>query len=281
MTRLFPYDATSASLFTPCRGPFFDGWKPRSEGALCAELSRLAYCPRDEIVSVLAQIEMRHLALIAEADDRGTLAFLAADDERAVLSFRGTRSHDRQNVADDASFLFTSWTVGGESVGRVHRGFAKALSRVWPYVEEVVAGLTVPLLVTGHSLGGALAVLASSRLSCRRLITIGSPRVGDARFRRFLTARVEATRYQGCCDFVCRLPPPPVARHCGTQHYIDRNGKIHQSPGRRFVLTDQALGQLRYLRSHAWRKGNLLTRGLADHSPINYVSALAAAPENR
>lgn len=33
-------------------------------------------------------------------------------------------------------------------------------------------------------------------------------------------------------------------------------------------------GSLDYLRRHAWRPGNLLLRSLADHAPVNYISAV-------
>ena len=37
---------------------------------------------------------------------------------------------------------------------------------------------------------------------------------------------------------------------------------------------DQSTARKKYLLEHAWRFGNVVTRDLADHAPINYVSAL-------
>jgi hypothetical protein len=274
MSRRIPYHPTQEALFTPGCHPFFHDWHPRSDSALCAELSRLAYCTRHAIATVLHRIGMQLGEVFSESDDNGTFGFLAHSEQRSILVFRGTRPHDRQNVLDDLNFLPTTWTVGDEVVGRVHRGFSDAMRRVWPQVEAATANLTKPTLVTGHSLGAALAVLAASRVPCQRLITIGAPRVGNATFRDFVERRVEVIRVQGCCDMVCMVPPPPIARHCGTRHYIDLHGRLHVRPKRTFTLADQTRAHLDFTKKHAGREGNLLTRALADHAPINYVLAL-------
>lgn len=274
MSRRIPYHPTWEALFTPGVHPFFHDWLPRSDSALCAELSRLAYCPRDTISEVLPRIGMSLGEVFSEADDNGTFGFLAHSERHSVVVFRGTRPNDRQNVLDDVNFLPTTWTVGNKAVGRVHRGFAEAMRRVWPQVEAATANLSKPTLVTGHSLGAALAILAASRIACRRLITIGAPRVGNAAFCEYVERRVEVVRVHGCCDMVCMVPPPPFARHCGTRHYIDTHGRLHVQPKRSFLLADQARAHLEYTTQHAGREGNLLTRALSDHAPINYVLAL-------
>ena len=66
-------------------------------------------------------------------------------------------------------------------------------------------------------------------------------------------------------------------QHFGALRYIDRSGDIHDDPEESFMAGDQAVGHLEYLRLYAWRRDNLRTRSLADHAPVNYVSALAGA----
>jgi hypothetical protein len=91
----------------------------------------------------------------------------------------------------------------------VHEGFVDALSKV-----QKELGTALPpvgsgsILITGHSLGAGLATLAAAALRERhpRLITFGSPRVGDADFARSIAADSVA-RFVNCCDLVTRVPP--------------------------------------------------------------------------
>jgi hypothetical protein len=63
-----------------------------------------------------------------------------------------------------------------------------------------------PLLVTGHSLGAALATLAAVDLLPDKLITFGSPRVGDANLAGWFN-QIAVHRFVNCCDVVGRVPP--------------------------------------------------------------------------
>ena len=76
----------------------------------------------------------------------------------------------------------------GEYEGRVHHGFNLALRRTWRKVGTILdEAQDKPLFLTGHSMGGALAVLAACRLAKIgrppvATYTFGTPRVGDPAF---------------------------------------------------------------------------------------------------
>jgi hypothetical protein len=72
---------------------------------------------------------------------------------------------------------------------RVHSGFSRLWESVRPRVfEELEAMRPTRILLTGHSLGGACATVASSDIVARfpdatvDVITFGAPRCGNARF---------------------------------------------------------------------------------------------------
>jgi pimeloyl-ACP methyl ester carboxylesterase len=90
----------------------------------------------------------------------------------------------------------------------VHQGFARAYATVHDAIREELARHGGTLLITGHSLGAALATLAAADHAGRQpaLITFGSPRVGDATFARLL-AGLPIRRFVDCCDVVTRIPP--------------------------------------------------------------------------
>ena len=47
------------------------------------------------------------------------------------------------------------------------------------------------------------------------------------------------------------------------------------NPSEKEILRDQWRAHVDYALKYAWRWGNMWNRALADHAPINYVSALA------
>ncbi|HEX6269946.1 MAG TPA: lipase family protein [Anaerolineales bacterium] len=115
-----------------------------------------------------------------------TQAFLAANDEYAVLAFRGTEVTKRQDVKTD--ILANQIRV---LEGRVHSGFRKAYESVAKDIEKSILSLEeIPLYITGHSLGAALATVATQRLEHRpkfrnriaACYTFGSPRVGNSHY---------------------------------------------------------------------------------------------------
>jgi hypothetical protein len=213
---------------------------------------------------------MRLVGQFREPDQLGTFAFLAHDQQDAVLAFRGTQPDDPTDIFDDVRIVSERWAAGG----KVHAGFADALQRVWPEILPQLAALGKPLSFTGHSLGAALATLAASLHLPGQLITFGSPRVGDAEFVASLPQRVQVQRYVNCCDIVCQLPPFDY-EHLGELHYLNRDGDEQVNPPEEAMTADQVIGHAEYLRDYIWVRGNVATRNLADHAPINYVSALA------
>ena len=143
-----------------------------------------------------------------------TQAFIAAKNDFIVLSFRGT-----EDIADWFRNLDIDLVPG--PVGHVHDGFQKALSEVWEGnagMEKAVSDLRnngQTVWITGHSLGGALAVLAAVKLNLKSgilangLYTLGQPRVGNAEFIAAFNDSFggRAFRFVNNNDIVTRVPP--------------------------------------------------------------------------
>ena len=73
-----------------------------------------------------------------------------------------------------------------ETGGKIHSGFNEAFSQVSVEIQTILNKeeyKNKPLFITGHSLGGALAVIAAKKLTHKggmaACYTFGSPRVGD------------------------------------------------------------------------------------------------------
>lgn len=157
----------------------------------------------------LAMFDLTDWELIYEPKT-DTKALLAWGNNNLVISFKGTSS--MENAITDINFLkcihpprrwHSMSTIWGlslfKNIVRVHRGFYKAwtdhgysnriLNRVAEIMKSKDIGGNVRILLTGHSLGGALATLAAHEIKSQyrqnhvTVYTYGQPRVGNSAFR--------------------------------------------------------------------------------------------------
>ena len=282
------YSPKKDDLFSPCKNAqFFSGGVPQSDLALCAEMARLAYCRSDinfalnqaRIAAELARIGFAVAGFFesqGKPQEKGTHCFLAVrqDQQLAVVAFRGTDKDDPTDLADDINALKTPWERGGQ----VHAGFAGALADVRPRLEQALKTIPCRMLFTGHSLGAALATLLASVKAPNALYTFGSPLVGDSGFVATLNG-VNCFRYVDCCDIVTRIPPEELGyQHVGDPYYIAQDRGVTFNPGNDFIKRDRLEAFYEYpCKYEAWKKENVGVRELADHAPVNYVSAVTAA----
>jgi hypothetical protein len=291
MTQGVRYSASQQDLYYPAR--FLDGFptqRPKTDAELCAWMALLAYCDQgtslafdqDTIGKMLGPLGFKPVKFAESQNhpnDGGTHCFVAIHDDvvkenkLAVVAFRGTDKDDPTDLLDDVEAQLVAW----QGAAKVFDGFKDALAEVEPELFPAVQAIDYKLLFTGHSLGAALATLLASIKTPSALYTIGSPRVGDQDFVASLSG-VKSFRYVNCCDVVTQLPPVLLGyAHLGDPWYIDRNREVIEDPSDDFVSADRLRAREDYLLQYAWKTGNVGVRDLADHAPINYVTAIAAA----
>ncbi|RZS03942.1 hypothetical protein BHM03_00034200, partial [Ensete ventricosum] len=181
------------------------------------------------------------------------------DDELIVVAFRGTEPFDAVMWCTDVDMSYYQIP----HVGKVHEGFLRALGlqRTLGLPKELMGSRLSPpyayyvireklrdvlrrnerakFLVTGHSLGGALAILFPSILAVhgenwvldrlQGVYTYGQPRVGDQSFGEFVEQYLDKPkrryfRYVYCNDIVPRMPYDGSAslyKHFGTCVYFN------------------------------------------------------------
>jgi triacylglycerol lipase len=110
-----------------------------------------------------------------------THAVVASGRGATILSFAGTDPVSLANWVSDFNFR--------AGAGGIADGFHQAFDAVQKQVFALARTANQPLFVTGHSLGGALAVIAaqalqSSGFDVAGVYTFGMPRPGDEAFAR-------------------------------------------------------------------------------------------------
>ena len=283
------YDASRVALYSPQkRDPLPASLFVGRGDALCAELARLAYYRFENdskrLEATLTLHGLAHFASFVDQSVNSQVFACRGDDGTAWIAFRGTQSDAIKDLIMDGKAWHSEW----HGPGRVHTGFAEAYCGQQPgtgvsvreqLAEWILRAQPEKLVLTGHSLGAALATLCAIDYPRAELVTFGSPRVGDAQFCAAFAGRI-VRRYQDCTDIVTRVPPAALDYdHVGELNYIDRLGDITREPSTKATRVDVSAAIWEYLRRHAWRWGNVLVRDLADHAPINYVSALLGMRE--
>jgi triacylglycerol lipase len=191
----------------------------RQNADALGKAAHLAYKDSNTIEDGLQEWDMK---LAGFFDRQNTQAYLAKNDQTCVLAFRGTQPNMIRDWLYDLDCRFASPPKG--MVGNIHIGFLNALDAIWP---EVWTALQKErgkrsLWITGHSLGGALAVLATARLhftqaqAVNGLYTYGQPRVGDKEFCACFDQGFanSAFRFVNFHDIVPRVP----LRNMGYEH---------------------------------------------------------------
>jgi Lipase (class 3) len=277
-----PYDASIAALLSPERGttPAVPAslW---TKDAHCAELSRLAYVRfeeggKDALTAALAHLGFRAPYCIDDPATNSQAFCTISANGTPYIAFRGTQADKAEDIFSDMRF----WVVRWEGAGLVHRGFLRAYVAIRQEIEDWLSQQqNKACVVTGHSLGAALATLMAAQQEQAELVIFGSPRVGTAALSEMFTGKL-VRRYVDCADIASRVPPPIAYQHIGAMTYIDRLGVVQATmPSRASIVADRMWAYLHHLRHYSFREGMVPLRALSDHAPINYVSALLGIRE--
>eukprot|EP01132_Coremiostelium_polycephalum_P008237 gene8237-10125_t len=161
---------------------------------------------------------------LLQYDPTNTFGFLgfSPDDQTIILAFRGTEGTSLENWITNLNFPKTEPYPGKFPGALVHSGFYQAYNHVKAQVESGLQNVTklcptcTKFIITGHSLGGALAILAATDIYDSGLSTLpveiytfGAPRVGNVAFVEYFETTViqSVWRLVNNRDIVPHLPP--------------------------------------------------------------------------
>jgi len=148
--------------------------------------------------------------------------FSARAGQTTIISFTGTEPDQLRDLITNFNILRTA---DGE-----HTGFKEGVASVWPAIRTVVARAPAGIVLTGHSLGAALAATAAQRLlnehaagpeKILAVYTYGMPRTGYVEWANAYDAPgglgEKTFRLVHGDDLVTKVPPASVLgfRHVG------------------------------------------------------------------
>jgi triacylglycerol lipase len=170
--------------------------KPQEEALICAQASEAIYGTVDDPAGqASSQTAMNALGFsnFVWIDLTGVFkdlcAFIVSSNDYHLLVFRGTKMPQDWMTDLACTPVRFDWVFpAAPAIGEIHAGFGHCLS---DGLNDIISALSPrdkakPLLITGHSLGGALAALAgacftvlgSSVPTVSAIYTFGQPRIG-------------------------------------------------------------------------------------------------------
>lgn len=153
-----------------------------------------------------------------------TQGFVALGSRVAIVSLRGTKG-----LGDWGVNLQSLPTDFPPLQGKVHAGFKTAWDDVADIVDDHLAQVGPRTLwFTGHSLGGALAVLGASSRAARPagVVTFGQPRLLNLNAARFIAQKFGQaySRIVNDDDIVARIPTN--FNHSGALFHFEFDGRL-------------------------------------------------------
>ncbi|OAQ60430.1 ferulic acid esterase A faeA [Pochonia chlamydosporia 170] len=170
-----------------------------------------------------------------DATDTQATLFRDNTAKEVIIAFRGTSAP--KDLDSDLAFGLVPLSATGTSCSncKVHQGFQSAFASISGAVasaikSEVSSGSR--LIVTGHSLGGGIAAIATSSfigqdIKVAETYTFGEPRNGDAQWAKYIAGQIPDSNYYRVTHFndgVPQIPPTLLGYvHHGPEYYQSKD----------------------------------------------------------
>jgi hypothetical protein len=240
-----------------------------------------------------------------------TQVYVATNKDHIVGAFRGTEEPTtieglKDWLLTDADNLLIvpegrlGTDLAAAGVGaRFHQGFVKAIGDVWdPFFEAIDSERKKddrPIWLTGHSLGGALALLAGWLLrrkfvNVHQIYTFGGPMIGNDEAAKAIDREFPGKifRYVNSPDPVPRLPTVSLIAnrylHCGAEQLLGAAAAAAEAGGTAAEMFKQWAGKAAdgvlnaTLIDDLWAS---IKARVDAHAMTNYQSLIAALPAKK
>jgi len=193
-------------------------------------LHQLTMIPKDELQNMRCGLACEMLPEVSEVrvtkdayplDTKGLVLRYGTDD--CAIVFRGSKSLVNYLLGDFDIRRVRPFSSCADC--RIHRGFYKSWQSLESQTIDALKELQCeksPLRITGHSLGGSMAMLAAFQLSknytIKEIYTFGQPRVGNAAWVQAFQKRMVNVPYFRVTDYMDPVPHLPPSWLLGYRH---------------------------------------------------------------
>ncbi|WP_169568812.1 lipase family protein [Sneathiella limimaris] len=144
---------------------------------------------------------------------------VASRQDETVIAFRGTE-FSLFNWRDVVTSLKARLIPNPAGAGRVHNGYSKGVWALIPLIKPLMRG---QIYLTGHSMGGAMAILAGGWLKVDAVFSFNAPKSSDQKFA--LAYPVPLFRFESRHDWVPWFPSALADWvHVGGRILLDSQG---------------------------------------------------------
>lgn len=203
---------------------------------LLASMSEAAYLPPVDADTTFHKMGFEKVMPVVDAS---MIGYVISVDDLTVIVFRGTDN----NIDWIVNLVSSSKSTPH---GTIHKGFSNAYDPLKPQIVKVLSGSKPKhLWVTGHSLGGALAVVCAydlienEKMKVDGVITFGQPMVAHQQLANYLnndeTLLRRYAHYVNDNDIVPKIPPG--YSHCGSLVWFTAEGVKRSKPKQKMFAT--------------------------------------------
>uniref|UniRef100_A0A6C0DV16 Fungal lipase-type domain-containing protein n=1 Tax=viral metagenome TaxID=1070528 RepID=A0A6C0DV16_9ZZZZ len=202
-------------------------------------LSGAAYCGMDNYKTMklsgpATNFIVENVLYEPKTDLQGYIGILKSTNTIYIV-FRGSSS--KLNWMADFEFTKREYDTYSDCECKVHHGFYDATENLKDQVINLVREIKYKtgfssVIVTGHSLGAAIAQLIGMELSAvdikNQIYNFGQPRIGDDKYAKFVNViSKELVRFTHDKDMVPHVPPREFGYlHSCREVFEDKYGKL-------------------------------------------------------
>lgn len=239
---------------------------------LMAKCSKIAYFRKETIKTKLQDIQLEYIQFSPGEPQ----FFIAEHKEFYIVSFRGTKG-----IADLFSNLLVISTK--TNIGEMHRLYKDNYCEIHSYLADLLnkelKKKKKPVYITGHSRGGALAIIATSQLVRQKVAacyTFGSPPISEDK----LDCSIEKPIYRiGNEGDIIPLLLKFKYEHIGSFYFLTKDGHILRSPHIGFFKTAKILFKKINIKLQTFFKSK--TVSYPEHDIQTYIKKLELIAKKR